>query len=66
MVGDDSPVIRIDRENLSLVVRKPVFVVPDQVRHKPDCRATEGGYMLEILDLGIRGIILSVQRKQRR
>ena len=27
--------------NLSLVVRKPVFGVSDQVRHKPDCTATE-------------------------
>ena len=26
---------------LSLVVRKPVFGVSDQVRHKPDCAITE-------------------------
>ena len=30
--------------NLSLVVRKPVFGVSDQVRHKPGCTATEDGY----------------------
>ena len=29
--------------NLSLVVRKPVFGVSDQVRHKPECAATEDG-----------------------
>ena len=29
--------------HLSLVVRKPVFGVPDQVRHKPGCTATEDG-----------------------
>ena len=28
---------------MSLVVRKPVFGVSDQVRHKPDCTATEDG-----------------------
>ena len=28
---------------LSLVVRKPVFGVSDQVRHKPGCTATEDG-----------------------
>ena len=28
---------------LSLVVRKPVFVVSDQVRHKPGCTVTEDG-----------------------
>ena len=29
--------------HMSLVVRKPVFGVSDQVRHKPDCTATEDG-----------------------
>ena len=29
--------------DLSLVVRKPVFGVSDQVRHKPGCTATEDG-----------------------
>ena len=28
---------------LSLVVRKPVFMVSDQVQHKPGCTATEDG-----------------------
>ena len=27
--------------NMSLVVRKPDYVVSDQVRHKPGCTATE-------------------------
>ena len=29
--------------NLSLVLRKPVFGVSNQVRHKPGCTATEDG-----------------------
>ena len=41
---------------LSLVVRKPVFGVSDQV----SCTATEDGQRLEISDLGSRGIVLSV------
>ena len=28
---------------LSLVVRKPVFEVSDQVRHKPGCKTTHDG-----------------------
>ena len=31
----------LNRINLSLVLRKPVFGVSDQVRHKPGCTATE-------------------------
>ena len=46
--------------NTSLVLRKPVFGVFDQVRHKPGCTATEDGKRLEISDLGSRGIVLSV------
>ena len=46
--------------NMSLVVRKPVFGVSDQVRHKPGCTVTEDGQMLEILDLGSKGIVVSV------
>ena len=46
--------------HMSLVVRKPVFGVSDQVRHKPGCTATEDGYRLEISDLGSRGIVLSM------
>ena len=30
-------------EQISLVVRKPVFGVSDQVPHKPGCTATEDG-----------------------
>ena len=44
----------------SLVVRKPVVGVSDQVPHKPGCTATEDGKRLEISDLGSRGIVLSV------
>ena len=39
-------------------MRKPVFGVSDQVRHKPGCTATEDGWTLEISDLGGRGIVL--------
>ena len=46
--------------NMSLVVRKTVFRVSDQVRHTPGCSATEDGYRLEILDLGSNGNVLSV------
>ena len=45
---------------MSLVVRKPVFVVSDQVQHIPGCTAAEDGWRLEISDLGSRGIVLSV------
>ena len=46
-------------------MRKPVFWVSDQVRHKPGCTTTEDGKRLVILDLGRRGIALFMQRKQR-
>ena len=45
---------------MSRSVRKPVFVVSDQVRHKPGCAATEDGKKLEFSDLGSRGIVLTV------
>ena len=45
---------------MSLVVRKTVFGVSDQVPHKLSCTATEDGYRLEISDFGSRGIVLSV------
>ena len=51
---------------LSLVARKPVFGVSDQVRHKSGCTTIEDGYRLEILDLESRWIVLSMWRKQRR
>ena len=40
-------------------MRNPVFGVSDQVRHKPDCTATEVGYRLEISDLESSEIVLS-------
>ena len=39
-------------------MRKPVFGVSDQVRHKPGYTATEDCKRVEILDLGSRGIVL--------
>ena len=36
-------------------MRKSVFGVSDQVRHKPGCTAAEDGWRLEILDLGSGG-----------
>ena len=45
---------------MSLVVRKTVFGVSDQVRHKPGCTVTENGLRLEISDLGRRRIVLSL------
>ena len=44
---------------------KTNILVSDVVRHKPDCTATKDGYRLEISDLGSRGIVLSMLRKQR-
>ena len=41
-------------------------VVSDEVRHKSGCTVTEAGYKLEISDIRRGGIVLSVQRKQRR
>ena len=40
------------------LMRKTVFGVSDQVRHKPGCTATEDDKRLEISDLGSRGIVL--------
>ena len=42
----------------SLFVRKPLFGVVNEFRHKPGCAATEDGYMFEISDLEGRGIVL--------
>ena len=33
---------------MSLIRRKPLFGVADQVRHKPDCTATEVEIMLNV------------------
>ena len=38
-------------------MRKCIFRVFDQVRHKTGCTATEDGYSVENLDLGNRGIV---------
>ena len=51
---------------MSLVVRKPVFGVSEQVLHKPGCTITEDSQRLQISDLGRKGFLLSVLRKQRR
>ena len=47
-------------DNMCRVVRKQVFGVFDQVRHKPGWTATEDDERLEITDLGSKGIVLSV------
>ena len=47
-------------QDMSLVVRKPVFGVCNQVRHKSGCTTTEDEYRLGISDLESRGIVLSV------
>ena len=44
-------------------MRKPVFGVSNQVRHKRGCTATEDGQRPETSDLDSRGIVLSVVRK---
>ena len=45
---------------MSLVVRKSVFGVSDQVPHKPGCTATQDGLRLEISYLGSKEIVLSM------
>ena len=47
---------------MSLVMRKPVFGVCDQARHKLACSATDTSKRLEILDIETTDIILSKQR----
>ena len=39
---------------------KTNVLVSDLVRHNPGCAATEDGERLEILNLGSRGIVLSM------
>ena len=39
------------KHDMSLVVRKPVFGVSDQVQHKPGCTTTQDGWRLEISNL---------------
>ena len=56
----------LHNQQMSLIVRKPVFRISDQVRHKFGCAATENSKRLKILDLESREIVLSMKRKQRR
>ena len=46
--------------NLSLVLRKPVFGVSDQVRHKLGCLVTADDWRLENSNLGRGEIVLSM------
>ena len=46
-------------------MRKPVFEVSGQVRHKPGCAVTKDGSRLEIPDLGSRGIVLAICSKNK-
>ena len=46
---------------MSLVTRKPVFRVCDQVRRKPACSVSEASQSLEISDIETRGSMLSRQ-----
>ena len=41
--GTDNPLGSNVISKMSLVLRKPVFGVSDQVQHKPGCTATEDG-----------------------
>ena len=41
--SEDSDTQPKHRDHMSLVLRKPVFGVSDQVPHKPGCTATEDG-----------------------
>ena len=45
---------------MSSVAAKPVFGLSDKVRHNLGCTAIEDGKKLESLDLGSRGIVLSM------
>ena len=47
---NDVELVKVSKRKMSLVVRKPVFGVSDQVRHKPSCTATEDGLRFEISD----------------
>ena len=51
---------------MSREMRKPVFRISDQVRHKPDYTVTKDGMRLENSYLGGRGIVLTMWGKQRR
>ena len=65
-VADDLVQHQVGTEtDMSHVMRKPVFEICDLVGHKLGYTATEDGQRLDILDLGRRGIVLSIKRKQR-
>ena len=49
--------------DISLVLRKPVLVFSDQVRHKPGCEITGECSTLEISDLETKEMIVARQRK---
>ena len=50
------------RYNTSHHARRQIFGVSEQVLHKPTCTITEDCYKLEILDIMIREIVLSVEQ----
>ena len=51
------------RNDMSCIMRKPVFGVSNQVRHKSGCTAIEDGLRLEILDLERRIYYLCSENK---
>ena len=63
---EGADVDRVSKSYLSCIMRKTVLRISDQVRHKLGCTAIEDGQRLEISDSRRRGIVLSMQRKQRR
>ena len=50
--------------DMSLVTRKPVFGVCDQVRLKPTCSVTETSSSLEFLNIEMRDIVLSSEQQR--
>ena len=45
---------------MSCLISKALFRVSNQVQHKPGCSISKDGKRHDILDLGSRGIVLSV------
>ena len=69
MDGQPSPFEQILKGSVKLLHEDTIFeprhektntLVSDQVRHKLGCTGLEDGYRLEISDLEIRGILLSM------
>ena len=52
--------------NKNLVMRKPIFGVCDQVRHKPACALTEARWRLEISDIELEVLYYLGSEQQRR